>query len=661
MLAVAAHWLWRRGTAVTLRGSLHQVPKRLRSASGIVLLAATAMFVGSGFYIYQNTNVLNAYVPGDELEARLAEYEKKYLQYESLKQPSFTDITLKLDIYPDERRFLAEGAAQMINDTGAPVETLHVRFDDTNVQVESVEVQGATLEMHDEAMKYRIYRFDAAMQPGEVRALTFRSKREQNGFRATGNDTRLVHNGTFLNNGEFAPALGMSRSGLLTDRATRRKYDLPAELRPPKLEDTSARERNYVGNLDWVMSDITVSTAADQTPIAPGSRVSDEVVGDRRIARFVSQSPILGFFSVQSATYAVAERSDDGVDFAVYYHEPHDYNVEAMLNAAIESLRYFKQHFGPYQFDYARIIEFPGYASFAQAFAGTVPYSERIGFIANTTDPADIDYVTYVTAHEFGHQYWAHQLISADQQGGTLLVETMAQYSALMVMKSLYGEDKIRRFLKYELDRYLNSRGSEAIEELPLNRVEDQGYIHYRKGAVVMYLLQDRLGEARVNPMLAALLDRYRFKSQPYASSTDLVEGFKSLARNEKERQLVVDLLQKITLYDLQVRSASVRETAAGDFETTITVEAAKFYADGEGREMTTELDDDIDIGMFTARPGLAEFDAADVLHMQRYAIRSGSQELVIVTDERPDYVGIDPYNKYIDRNSDDNILGVDQ
>ena len=81
-----------------------------------------------------------------------------------------------------------------------------------------------------------------------------------------------------------------------------------------------------------------------------------------------------------------------------------------------------------------------------------------------------IDYVTYVTAHELGHQYWAHQIISADMQGGTILVETMAQYSALMVMKHLYGEDKIRRFLKFELDNYLRSRGGEVVEELPLTK-----------------------------------------------------------------------------------------------------------------------------------------------------------------------------------------------
>ena len=63
-----------------------------------------------------------------------------------------------------------------------------------------------------------------------------------------------------------------------------------------------------------------------------------------------------------------------------------------MLNALGASLDYYQANFGPYQFDQARIIEFPGYASFAQAFANTMPYSEAIGFIADTSDPDKIDY-----------------------------------------------------------------------------------------------------------------------------------------------------------------------------------------------------------------------------------------------------------------------------
>jgi ABC-2 type transport system permease protein len=659
IFAVIAHLLWRRGTESRLLPRLRQMPRRLAGTPGVIMLAALAIAAGSGAYIYYNMNILNEYRTTDSAEKKLADYEKKYLKYENIEQPAIRQITLNVDLFPEEKRAEFKGSYELINDTDAPIETLHVRFNDPDVQIVKIDVPAATLEQDDPAMKYRIYRFDQPMAVGEKRSLSFQTRRQQKGFRASGQDVRLVKNGTFLNNGEFSPYVGMDRNGLLSDRQTRRKYGLPPELRPAKLEDESARMRNYVGNTDWVMSDITVTTSSGQTPVAPGNKVSDEVEGGRRTARFVSKSPILAFFSIQSADYATKSRTADGVEMTVYYHPDHHYNIDTMLDATETSLAYYKKNFGPYQFDYARIIEFPGYARFAQAFAGTVPFSETIGFIVDNRDINEIDYVTYVTAHEFGHQYWAHQLISANMQGGTLLVETMAQYSALMVMKQLYGEDKIRRFLQYELDNYLNARGGEVVEELPLNRVEDQGYIHYRKGAVVMYLLQDRLGEDRVNAMLSTLLDRYKFKGPPYAISTDLVDGFKSLARNEAERQLVSDLLEKITLYDLKAGAAKVKKLADSRYQTTISIEAAKFYADGLGKESEADLADEIDIGLFTAKPGRGAFDSKDVLYKKRHQITSGPQKIRIVTSKRPLFAGVDPYNKYIDRNSDDNIVEV--
>lgn len=659
-LAVLAHLLWRRGADAALWPRLKQLPRRLASPAGTILAVALLVAGLTGGYIYHQMNVVNEYTTGDDREAQLAAYEKKFLQYETLAQPAATDVRLAVDLYPEETRMEARGRVTFVNDTDAPIEQLHLRLADPDAEIRSIEVADATLEMNDEDDNYRIYRFDEPLAPGAEGVFTFATRRWQQGLRAQGDDTRLVRNGTFLNNGEFAPQIGMDRSGLLSDRATRRKYGLPAELRPAKLEDESARDRNYVGNVPWVTSDITVSTLASQTPVAPGKRVSDEVQGDRRVARFVSEQPILGFFSIQSAEYEVTQRQHGDILLEIYHHPSHDFNVERMLDAMEVSLDYFEANFGDYQFDHARIIEFPGYSSFAQAFAGTIPYSESLGFIADNGDAEAIDYVTYVTAHELGHQWWAHQLISSDQQGGTMLVETMAQYSALMVMKELYGEDQIRRFLKYELDNYLSARGSEAIEELPLERVENQGYIHYRKGGGVVYLLQDRLGEDRVNAMLADLLDKYRFKGPPYANSRDLVGGFASLARNDQERDLVEDLLRRITLYDLKAESATVRELGDGRFETLVEVDADKFYADGQGKERKAMLDDAIEIGLFGERPGMGAFEGDDVIQMRRYPVRSGSQQIRIVTAQRPAFAGIDPYNKYIDRNSDDNVVATE-
>jgi aminopeptidase N len=244
-------------------------------------------------------------------------------------------------------------------------------------------------------------------------------------------------------------------------------------------------------------------------------------------------------------------------------------------------------------------------------------------------------------------------------QGGTMLVETLSQYSALMVMKKIYGPDKIRRFLQYELDSYLRGRVGEAIEELPLGRVENQQYVHYRKGSVVMYLLQERLGEDAVNRALRTVLDKYKFKGAPYPRSLDVIQALRAEAKTPEDQALITDLFERITVYDLKVAEPRAVRRPDGKWNVTVPVEAKKFYAGGKGEETETRLAERIEVGLFTAEPGRGAFDAKNVLVMERQPIRSGRQELTFVTDRKPTHAGIDPYNFYIDRNSSDNVVPV--
>ena len=659
LMLVAAHVLWRRGTETRLKPRLARAPRRLRGPAGLVGLAALVVFVGSGVYIYVNTHVWNEYRTKVDDEQWSADYEKALYPFNTVPQPDITDVKLAIDLRPHEPAITVTGSYRLVNRTGAPLHELHVRLTDRDLRFVRLDVPGATLRKEWPRFGYRIYRYATPLAPGAVTTIGFETRRAQKGFRNSGNEQRIVDNGTFVNNSEFAPAIGMTRTGLLTDRTKRRKYGLPSELRPPKLEDLAATRYNYIDRANWVNADITVTTDADQTPIAPGNRVSDVTANGRRTAHFVTEAPILHFFSVQSAHYEEKHLRHGKVDLVVYYDAKHPMNVDRMLKAMAAGLDYYEPNFAPYQFRQARIIEFPGYEQFAQAFAGTMPYSEGIGFIADLSDPEKIDYPTYVTAHELGHQWWAHQEISADMQGGTMLVETLAQYSALMVMEKLYGPDRIRRFLKYELDRYLRARGGEAIEELPLYKVEDQGYIHYRKGSLVMYLLKDELGEAKVNAALRRFLTRYRFKGAPYPRSLDLIAEFRKEAATPAQQALITDLFERITLYDLKARDPKVTRRPDGKYDVTMVVDAKKLYADGKGVERDTPLDEVMDVGLFSAMPGRGAFAAKDVILFEKRPIRSGTQTLRFVTAKAPGFVGIDPYNKRIDRNSDDNVIAT--
>ena len=135
------------------------------------------------------------------------------------------------------------------------------------------------------------------------------------------------------------------------------------------------------------------------------------------------------------------------VDLAVYYDAQHSRNVDRMLAASAHALDVYRSAFGPYQFHHARIVEFPAYRTLAQSFAGTFPYSEGFGFIADFSGSDRIDYIGQIVAHELAHQYWGHQATPADMQGASMLDETLAQYSALMVMEKTAGRDQVRRYL----------------------------------------------------------------------------------------------------------------------------------------------------------------------------------------------------------------------
>jgi ABC-2 type transport system permease protein len=223
------------------------------------------------------------------------------------------------------------------------------------------------------------------------------------------------------------------------------------------------------------------------------------------------------------------------------------------------------------------------------------------------------------------------------------------------MLRKVRGEDQIQRALRYTLNRYLAGRAVGAYEP-PLVRVETQSWITYQKGALAMFLLQERLGEDRVNRALRSLLQRYGFKGPPYPRSMDLVEALRAEAWTDEEQNLITDLFERVILYDLKVTAPTAVRRADGKWDVTVPVEAKKYVVDGRGGETETPLDERIEVGLFTAQPGRDAFDAKHVIVMERRPVRSGVQVLRFVTDRRPTYAGIDPYHYYIDRNSRDNV-----
>jgi aminopeptidase N len=319
-------------------------------------------------------------------------------------------------------------------------------------------------------------------------------------------------------------------------------------------------------------------------------------------------------------------------------------------------------------------MEFPRYRTFAQSFPNTIPFSEGIGFIGRVVHKDDIDLTWFVTAHELGHQWWAHQLIGAQVQGSNMMSETLAQYSAYMVSQQKYGKDYMRKFLRHYLDRYLRGRAGETRHEPPLALVQREPYVWYQKGGTILYTLADYIGEDKFNLALHNFLMQYRYANAnnqvdateksmntagasaldgPYPDTRMLVDAIRAQTPPELE-YMVDDGFNRIVLYDNKAVSATSEKTPDGKYKVTLEVQARKVQADGNGAESPMPLADYIEIGVFSGKK-----DEEKPLYLKKEKLTEEHQTFVITVNEQPTLAGIDPYNKLIDRNADDNMIDV--
>ncbi|MGA8490629.1 MAG: ABC transporter permease, partial [Terriglobales bacterium] len=492
LLAIVINLLWVRGMDTSWRNRFRLARARLSTASMYGLVVCGLLFVGAGSYIFYNTHILNSYLTTFKIQEARAQYEIKYKQYQTLPQPRITDIQTEIDLYPERRLAVFRGKEWLENKTDAPIDRIAVTLwpEDVDViprpriEVRTLSIEGGqTPLIADAALGFYLYRLPQPLPPHGRIALEFELAYPNLGFVNSYPNGDIVRNGSFVS-GSYLPFIGYFQDVQLVDDSARRRHGLQKSTGLPKLEDVAARQNNYVSTCaDWVNFEGTVSTSPDQIAILPGYLQKEWVKDERRYFHYKADAPILaGIFSVNSARYAVRHDRWHDVNLEIYYHPTHEFDLDRMMVGMKATLDYATAAFSPFQFRQLRIIEFPRYGDFAESFPNTIPFSEGIGFITYV-DPAKKDAINlpfFVTAHEVGHQWWAHQVVSANTEGATAVVETLAQYTALMVMQHTYGAASMKKFLRYQLDGYLRGRAQERDEEKPLLRVEPtQGYIHY--------------------------------------------------------------------------------------------------------------------------------------------------------------------------------------
>jgi ABC-2 type transport system permease protein len=635
-----------------------RIPRLVPAAVVFLLIAG-----GGGIWFYYNAHVLNLYLTAKDRRDVQAAYERDFKKYERLPQPKVTAVDADVDIFPARRSFSGTGHFVLQNKTARPLDQIYITNPRQSVSDVRFDRPFHVVLTSPRAL-FTVYRLETPLASGDKLNLTFRVGYTSRGFKDGHERPEFAYSGTFFDS-DYFPVIGYDTDLELGDPRRRREERLPEqELLPGRGDPEGSVTNLFTPHADWVSYRTTVSTSDDQIAIAPGYLTREWHANGRHYFTYDMEGvKVLDFFAYISGRYRVKREMYQGVAnpiaIEVYYDKAHPYDVDDMIAAAKAGLAYYEKEFSPFEFRQYRILEYPRYRTFAQSFPNTVPFSEGIGFIGRVEKPNDIDFAYFVTAHELGHQWWAHQLVGARVAGSNMMSETLAEYSALMVMQHKYGADNMRRFLKYELDRYLRGRAGEIRRERPLVLVQNEPYVWYQKGGQVMYALADYIGEDKVDLALHNFLMQYRYanantsQSVPYPDTRQLVEALRAQTPADLQ-YYITDAFENIVLYDNKAVSATVTRTPDHKYKVTLKVSSRKIKSDGSGNESPMPLHDLIDIGVFQGKKGEEK-----PLYLKKEWITQPNQTFEIVVDRRPTRAGIDPYNKLIDRDSDDNLVDV--
>jgi ABC-type transport system involved in multi-copper enzyme maturation permease subunit len=646
LLAMAARLLWVRGREAGLGARFRIARHRFNRATARTAAMAVALILTLGGFVFYNTNVLNEYITDEELVDRRAEYERRYGKYEGIPQPQRTATKLRVEIHPDRRTATIRGSYRLVNRDQVPIDSVHLEpafYVETRVTFD----RPARQVVDDDVLGHDIYALDEPLQPGDSLTLSFDVHFEPRGFRnsslgGSGAGQAILENGTYFTGGAL-PLIGYQSLRELWSAEDRRTHGLPRQITlPPPGDIDPSMAASAPATFEAV-----VGTAIGQVAVAPGELRRTWSEGGRRYFHYISDVPINGVDVFFSADYAVhCERWRD-VDLQVYLHPGHTKHLERLLRGVRASLDYYSAQFGPYPYRFLQIVEQPG-NFFGMGVDGSGVITGGETFFNLDPKGDGFDAIFEVAAHEVGHQWWGVQLKPAFAEGGGVISEGLAWYSAMQLVKNVKGREALRLLMgnMREPNPWPQMRTG-----LPLLRAMDP-WANYRKGPYAMHALSEYIGEDRVNRALRTLVEK---KVSSLATTIDMYRELQAVTPDSL-RPLLHDLFEVNTFWTFDTKQVRAVRTETGSWQVTMEVEAHKVVADSAGRETEVPINEWVEIGIF-APAGTGEA-LGRPLYVEKHRVRSGKQTIMVMVPHEPATAGIDPYN-LLDWDEGDNIEAV--
>ncbi len=670
LLLIIAILFAQRGVETEFKQRWQSSKLRLTKPLIKVGLDALLLFIGLGCFIFYNTNILNRFAYPSTQNSYRAAYEKTLKKYENTPQPKIINVNLKVELYPSERNYVATGYFMLKNESTQPIHKIYVqKKPDDDLDLASVDFsRKAIKDATYEKFGFYSYQLNEPLSIDDSLKMEFKQTYFTKGF--TENiDTKIVYNGTFFDNFEL-PTFGYNPYIELDDEKERIENGLLPKTTTAKRQDSKAVKEHRSGmDSKRINFEIILGTAADQIAIAPGQLQKEWTEHNRHYFHYKMAQPMINFYPIVSAKYQVFNKEwtpqfdslQHPINLEIYYQKGHEYNLDRMMSSMEKSFDYFTENFGIYPYRQMRIVETPRYLDRAQSFPSMVTYAESMGFIMDIDDTEDVDMPFFITAHELAHQWWGLQVPAANVQGRKMILESLAQYSALMVLKKHYPKEKVQQLLAFERERYLEGNAVDIKHKLPLALEDNQSYVYYSKGALNLYALQEYISEDSVNLALKRFIQDWNIFDGPlqtnrYATTEDLLGYFRAVTPDSMQ-YVISDLFEKMILFDNKITAGSYEQLVNNQYKVNLKLAANKYEINSLGTETSIDINDWIEIGVYAQ--DTTETD--QLVYTQKHKITSQITDIEILVNQAPSKVGISPFDILIDKNSEDDLIKIEK
>ena len=264
---------------------------------------------------------------------------------------------------------------------------------------------------------------------------------------------------------------------------------------------------------DAVYSDTALYTVSITAPeeaviVASGSEIKTVLNDDGTKTAFYRSGPMRDFFIALSKEFEVMRERVGDTTVNSYYLSNHRSGGEKALQFAVNSLRFYNQHFGTYPFSELDVVEVPLGVSGVE-YPGLILIDDRF-YVGEGEGSFEL-----VVAHEVAHQWW-YSVVGNDVIDEPWLDEALVTYSSLLYMESAHGEhyaDGMRSYFQERCQKLVEEERDAPVAQpvYSFEGWEQYGTIVYLKGALFFDALREEVGDEVYFEIMRRYYEEYKY------------------------------------------------------------------------------------------------------------------------------------------------------